>query len=55
MNLELLIVITNLLVVLASLAVAFVTMEDIVKDDNKTVQQAIRAMVKMQRKEESGN
>jgi hypothetical protein len=43
---EFLIIGTNLLVVVASLIVAFVTMEDVVKDSNKTLREAIRALVR---------
>lgn len=40
---------TNLLVVLASLAVALVTLLDIEKDNQRTIRELIRALVKTNR------
>lgn len=46
---DVLLVGTNLLVVLASLAVALVTVLDIEKDQQRTIKELIRALVKTSR------
>lgn len=44
-SIDVLVVVSNMLVVLASLALALVTMKDIVKDDNRTLLAAIRDLI----------
>lgn len=46
---DLLVISTNLLVVLASLALALVTWADVEKDQQRTIRELIRALVKANR------